>query len=200
MINNLQLILGYTKSLFKATIKEASIKKKKKSYSISKLRKKHIKSEKNYYIIYQELFILKALFSSCKKLLYFFKNPTILFTKKANFLIKLFPGLSSLTKSFIKILASNNDLFLIPDIFKQFHKMMYTSKNFIEISVILGNPIKIMNLKTLFKLAKNLKKSDEIFLKIFYDPRLFGGFILKYNNIILDLSLLNFLKNLILPN
>jgi F-type H+-transporting ATPase subunit delta len=184
----------YAKSLFE-TVKEKSININvtKDSFDISKIISKTTSNETflpNVYVIGEELSLIRAAFISSKNLEDFFNNPTKEEQQKLKILLDIFPGLTSLTKSFLKVLAERSNLNLLPEINDEFTRLLLKFQNSTKVKLITASSLQESYGLALLNTLKELTASSEIILNISYNPKLLGGIIIEYNSVSIDASIL----------
>jgi F-type H+-transporting ATPase subunit delta len=191
MNTSTKLVISYSKSLFQSIFlrsKDFEI----KNSDVSTIFQKGTANEKleNFFTVGQELFFLQSFLYSSSKIREGFKNPTINESQKEKLILDIFPGLSKSLRSFLKILREKNHLFLLPEIADEYDKLVKKSLNSINVKLILASPLEKELGSSFFAIFQKLTNSKEIFLNISYNPKLLGGFILEYNSIAIDLSIL----------
>jgi ATP synthase F1 delta subunit len=192
MSTNSQLSLAYSKALY-----FLGLESKKKTLFISRLIKPYKKNEENIYIIRQELFFFKAIFSSSATLSKILINPSINNLVKEKIIKDLFPGTSLLIKSFIRLLLENNHFSLFLDIIDDFEKFFKKLQNYSTIFLTIGSPIKKNSLIKLINILKKTIPVQNILLSFNYQPNLLGGIIIYSDFFIADLSIKKTFKNII---
>jgi F-type H+-transporting ATPase subunit delta len=99
------------------------------------------------------------------------------------------------TINFLKTLATNNRLFVLPNIIEEFDNLKIQKSNKILVYV---STAKELNKKQEKELIKNLEKSlnKEVIIDYRIDPKILGGLSIKLDTYMLDDSLKNKLKYL----
>lgn len=144
----------------------------------------------NIYVVGEELSFLSSILESSTKIKRFFNNPTLLEEQKLEALLTLFPGLSLITISFLKVLTEKSHLCLLPEIAFEYNELLFKFKKITKIKLITASRLEENYGLLLNNTLKKLTKSNEIILKVSYNPQLLGGFILEYNSTSTDGSLL----------
>lgn len=144
----------------------------------------------NVYIIGEELFILSATIQSSKKLKEFFKNPTYLEQQKLEIILSIFPGTTLLTRSFLKVLTERSHLSLIPEISKEFTRLILKVKKSTIVRLILANMLQESSGSLLLTTLRKITNSQEIVLNVSYNSKLLGGLIIEYKSTSIDATLL----------
>jgi ATP synthase F1 delta subunit len=184
-------VTTYAKSLFE-NVKDKSSQNL-QSFDISKIISTEKQDENfvtNVYILGEELSLIRAAFVSSKTIQEFFINPTYAEQQKFEILIDIFPGLTTLTKSFLKVLTERSSLSLLPEISEEYNKLLSKFKNSTKIKIFTASSLQESYGLLLLNTLKTLTASNEIILSISYNPRLLGGIIVEYNSISIDASIL----------
>jgi len=144
----------------------------------------------NVYIVGEELLLIKSVLNSSKKMDSFFNNPTYGEQQKLDVLLSIFPGLTSTTKSFLKILTERSHLSLLVDVSDEFTRLLSKFKNVSSVKLIVASMLQEKSGATLLKTLKELTASNEVILNVSYNPKLLGGLVLEYNSSAIDASIL----------
>ncbi|ANF16832.1 hypothetical protein XW81_00030 [Buchnera aphidicola (Schlechtendalia chinensis)] len=99
-------------------------------------------------------------------------------------------------KNLIKILVQNRRLILLEKIYLEFIKLRNNYKNIVCVTIISAYPLQKKHLNCINKilkkcLLKNVKVESEV------NENLIDGLIIKFNNIVIDLSIQSQLQNLL---
>jgi len=141
-------------------------------------------------VIGEELLVIKSFILSSKGTKEFFKNPTYPESQKLNLLLSIFPGLTSSTKSFLKLLTEKSHLSLLPSIYEEYTEMLLKIKGSTKVNLLITAALKKSTGKTLLDTLRVLTKYKSILLNVFYKPKLLGGIIIEYNSLSIDASIL----------
>lgn len=141
-------------------------------------------------VIGEELLVIKSFILSSKGTKEFFKNPTYPESQKLNLLLGIFPGLTSSTKSFLKLLTEKSHLSLLPSIYEEYTEMLLKIKGSTKVNLLITAALKKSTGKTLLNTLRVLTKYKNILLNVFYKPKLLGGIIIEYNSLSIDASIL----------
>ena len=120
----------------------------------------------------------------------FFNNPTYGEGQKLDVILNIFPGLTTTTKSFLKVLTERSHLSLIPDVNEEFTRLLLKFKNTSNVKLIVASILQDKSGTTLLSALKELTGSNEIVLSVSYNPKLLGGLIVEYNSSAVDASIL----------
>jgi ATP synthase F1 delta subunit len=157
--------------------------------NISKPRESEQKLISTLSLVSYELHTLRSVFLYSKKFLDFYSNP-LHSSEKLSILFRLFPNISQTTSGFLEILAKNNHLFLLPEICDEYHRILDKFKKKTQVKIILASIFKKSYANLFLKKVKILTDSKEIIPFVSYNPKLLGGFIIEYNSVIIDTTLL----------
>ena len=129
-----KVVTTYAKSLFQNVNVENNLNK---SFEVSKITSAEANSSNpNVYIIGEELLLIKAVLNSSKKLHSFFNNPTYAEQQKLDVLLSIFPGLTTTTKSFLKILTERSHLALLPEVSNEFNRYYQNLKILVMLNLL----------------------------------------------------------------
>lgn len=191
-----KIVTTYSKSLFQSVTSLQKTKLNVESEELQKFDPSKLTSstEKNkvlsIYAIGEELSLIRSLLVSSKKLTVLFANPTLAEKQKLALLVSIFPGISSMMRSFLKILTERSHLSLLPEISDQYNETLLKFKGSTTVRLITASTLQESYGLFLLKTLKNLTKSKEVVLNVSYSPQLLGGLILEYNSTSTDASLL----------
>ena len=185
-----KVVTTYAKSLFQnvQTLESSDIKEQ---FDIAKMTFADENAFKpNVYIIGEELFILRATIQSSKKLKEFFNNPTYLEQQKLEILFSIFPGLTVITRSFLKVLTERSHLALIPEISTEYTRLLLKAKKSTKVKLVLANMLQESYGSLLLSTLRKITDSKEIVLNASYSSKLLGGLIIEYKSTSIDATLL----------
>ena len=197
---NQKIVATYSKSLFQTV---SSFQKGKKTFDLSLEESKKFEiatlisspeKQKVEFITVQsvgeELRLLSSVVTSSKRIQLFFKNPTLPEPQKLTFLRNLFPGLTTITSSFLKVLTEKSQLSLLPEISMEYDLMVSKFQSSTRVKLITANSLQEDMGLLLLKTLKVVTNSKEVILDISYNPQLLGGIIIEYNSTSTDASIL----------
>lgn len=196
MSSSKKIVTTYSKSLFQSVTSLQKTKLNVESEELQKFDPSKLTSstEKNkvlsIYAIGEELSLIRSLLVSSKKLKVLFANPTLAEKQKLALLVSIFPGISSMMRSFLKILTERSHLSLLPEISDEYNETLLKFKGSTTVRLITASTLQESYGLFLLKTLKNLTKSKEVVLNVSYSPQLLGGLILEYNSTSTDASLL----------
>ena len=192
-----KIVTTYSKSLFQNV---TSLQKTKlnfesedmKQFDISKITSSNDKKETilSVYAIGEELNLIRSLLMSSNRLKTFFQNPTIVEQQKLDLLVSIFPGISVMVRSFLKVLTERSHLSLLPEISDTYNETLLKFKGSTSVKLITASTLQENYGLFLLKTLKTLTKSKEVVLNVSYNPQLLGGLILEYNSTSTDASIL----------
>lgn len=191
-----KIVTTYSKSLFQSVTSLQKTKLNVESEELQKFDPSKLTSstEKNkvlsIYAIGEELSLIRSLLVSSKKLKVLFANPTLAEKQKLALLVSIFPGISSMMRSFLKVLTERSHLSLLPEISDEYNETLLKFKGSTTVRLITASTLQESYGLFLLKTLKNLTKSKEVVLNVSYSPQLLGGLILEYNSTSTDASLL----------
>ena len=160
-----KIVTTYSKSLFQSV---TSVQKTKligesedeKKFEISKMTSSTDKNQfLSVYAIGEELYLIRALLISSKQLKTLFSNPTIAEKQKLALLVSIFPGISSMMRSFLKILTERSHLSLLPEISDEYNETLLKFKGSTNVKLITASTLQENYGLFLLKTLKNLTKS-----------------------------------------
>jgi len=185
-----KVVTTYSKSLFQ-NVQTFETSDAKESFDIAKMTFADENAFKpNVYIIGEELFILRATILSSKKLKEFFNNPTYLEQQKLEILLSIFPGLTIITRSFLKVLTERSHLALIPEISAEYTQLLLKAKKSTKVKLVLANMLQESYGSLLLSTLRKITDSKEIVLNASYSSKLLGGLIIEYKSTSIDATLL----------
>lgn len=186
-----KVVTTYSKSLFQNVNNLKLSKRKKDSFTVSNITSMEDRGfSPDVFIIGEELILIRSILISSKELRAFFKNPTYAEKQKLEIILTLFPGLTLIMKSFLKVLTERNHLYLIPEISEEYNDLLLKFKNSTKARLIVATSLEENFGQTLLTSLKKLTNSENIILTAAYNPKLLGGFILEYNSVVIDASVL----------
>lgn len=144
----------------------------------------------NVYAVGEELSLIRSLILSSNKFKILFNNPTIPESQKLDLLLTIFPGLTLITRSFLKVLAEKSHLSLVPEVSDEYNEFLLKFNNSTRVKLITPSALQESYGLLLLKTLKTLTKSNEIILSVSYNPQLLGGLIIEYNSTSTDASIL----------
>lgn len=189
-----KVVTSYSKSLFQSVYSkysETNISKEQETYKISLItsfEKQNAPVTIN--VIREELALIYGFFITAENSEKIFKNPVYSEDMKATILSQVFPGLSQTMKSFLTILTEKNHLYLLPQIFLEFEKLVAKAQNFVKIKLVIANPLEENFANTFLDVLKKVTNAKQVFLSVIYNPKILGGIVIEYNSIAIDASIL----------
>jgi len=186
-----KVVATYAKSLFQNVSVAQNAKQKIAGSTITELTPSLQRTIiPNVYITGEELLLISSTITSTKKLNEFFKNPTYAEQQKLEVLLSIFPGLTVILKSFLKVLTERSHLSLIPEISEEYTRILLKFKNTTKVKLITASSLKESYGALLLTTLKKLTGAKEVILSVSYNPKLLGGLILEYNSLSIDASIL----------
>jgi len=142
------------------------------------------------FVIGEELILLSAIMISSKFIRDLFKNPTYPEEEKLDILLTTFPGLTSTSQAFLKLLTERRHLKFLSEISEEFSQILEKKNSSIQVKMIIASSLTNRLGEKILESLRTLTKGKEIILNLIHDPRILGGFILEYNSIAVDISLI----------
>jgi F-type H+-transporting ATPase subunit delta len=186
-----KIVTTYAKSLFQSVKNLIPSKDEFEFVTIFSLKNK--KFIPTVSIVGEELILLRSAIIGTPNLLNFFHNPTFAEKQKLKIILSIFPGLTGITKAFLKVLMERSHLSCLPEISDEYNRILSKFKNSTKVKIITASPLDENSGLLLLETLKKLTKSSDIILNVSYNPKLLGGLIIEYNSISIDGS---FLKEL----
>ena len=140
---------------------------------------------------------LESILSKTEEFVKYLDNPLVTRETKSEILTKTLKSqINEVTFKFLMVLVSRNRINILEAIIDQYLKLVYelASIKMIEVSTAFAFTNKQKN--TLIKKLKELTNAREIKLVITLDSTLIGGFLIKTNSKIIDLTVKNQLQKL----
>lgn len=144
----------------------------------------------NVYIVGEELSILGSDIQQCALLKKFMVNPTFMEYQKLETLHQMYPGLTNATYSFLKVLRDRGHLYLLYDISEAYNDLLLKFKRAVRVRLITATILQENYGIQLLKTLRHVTKVNDIILHVGYNKSLLGGFILEYNSVSTDASIL----------
>jgi len=182
-----KVVSAYSKSLFQNVKSFESTDSS--TFDVTKMTSSD-KFVPDVYIIGEELLLIRSTLIASKNLNEFFKNPTYAETQKLDVLLNIFPGLTTTTKSFLKVVCERTHLSLLPEISDEYSKLLSQFKNSVKVKLVTASSLQESYGKNLLNSLKSLTNSNEIILNVSYNPKLLGGLIVEYKSTAIDASIL----------
>lgn len=182
-----KVVSAYSKSLFQNVKNFESTDSS--TFDVTKMTSND-KFVPDVYIIGEELLLIRSTLIASKNLNEFFNNPTYAETQKLDVLLNIFPGLTTTTKSFLKVICERTHLSLLPEISDEYSKLLSQFKNSVKVKLVTASSLQESYGENLLNSLKSLTNSNEIILNVSYNPKLLGGLIVEYKSTAIDASIL----------
>ena len=187
-----KIVTTYAKVLFQTIKQFQPVKEKRVFFDMANLspepQEKTISA--NIFIVGEELLLLSSTIVSSKKLNDFYKNPTYSEKQKIALLKTIFPGLTKVSKAFLRVLQERNHLYLIPEIAREYSKILLAFKNIKHVKLSTAGFLEENSSKLMLDTLKKVTNSKSVILNVFYDPRLLAGLVIEYKSKLIDFSIL----------
>jgi len=136
---------------------------------------------------------VKSFLDVCKEnrdFLLFLKNPVVKKNVKRSVINKVFAGFFKQdTMTFINMVLNNERETFLPDIFNRFLKIYKESKSIVSVEVITAVELSSQMREIMTSYIKGISKYNEVELNNIVDKSIYGGFKIKYNDMLLDASI-----------
>lgn len=140
--------------------------------------------------VYKDMLYLQAVCKASRQFVILLKSPVIPIDKKNNALTAVTAGkISELTAAFNKLLISKNREFFLPEIADSFIDQYNAIKGIHKVKLTTAAPVSNDVKKALVSKITNETSLEHIELESVVKEELIGGFILEYNNNLLDVSI-----------
>jgi ATP synthase F1 delta subunit len=143
----------------------------------------------NVFSIGQELKILAAMIVNCSTLKENLKSPYLSSQQKYNLLLSLSPGICKPLMTLLQLLKENDEFSLLPEIEKEYSKLLFQFQNFTKVKVIGATKLQKENGPLIFKTLKKLTQASNILLTLGYQKKLLGGIVFEYKSTSVDASI-----------
>ncbi len=148
-------------------------------------------------VIYSDMKFLKAACNSSKELVSLLQSPIINADKKANVLNAITSGkVNELTILFYKLLLQKGREFELPEILTAFIEQYNAIKGIQKVKLKTAVPISEELKKSICDKVSNESTKGTIELVATVDESLIGGFVLEFNNNLVDASVSRDLKDI----
>ncbi len=154
--------------------------------------KENIKENLNLSL--ENLLVFSAAIENSKNL---FQSPLISEKLKYEALVSLFPKITKVSHSLLKLLVEKREISLLPEIYLEFEKL---NKNYFASKQVKLITTSYLDKELSIKIIENLKKiiqAKEIILDVEYKEELLSGLIIEFNSWALDKSSLQEVKSLL---
>lgn len=140
--------------------------------------------------VYKDMLYLQAVCKASREFVILLKSPVIPIDKKNNALTAVTTGkISELTAAFNKLLISKNREFYLPEIVDSFIDQYNSIKGIHKVKLTTAAAVSDEVKKAIVSKITNETSLEHIELEAVVNEELIGGFILEYNNNLLDVSI-----------
>ncbi|MES2776311.1 MAG: ATP synthase F1 subunit delta [Bacteroidota bacterium] len=148
-------------------------------------------------VVYADMQYLDALCKASKEFVNLLKSPIVKGDKKQAVLDAVTKGkVGAITEGFNKLLVSKNRENVLPEIVTAFIDQYNEIKGIHKVKLTTAQPLtEAMKTAILGKITKETPMQN-VELEAFTDEELIGGFVLEYNNNLVDASILRDLKDI----
>jgi len=140
---------------------------------------------------------LEVFFKKTEDLVKYLENPIVSTEAKAEILTKILkPQLNDVTFKFLLILVDRNRINVLQSIISSYLELVYSVASIKMIEVASAFKFTNRQKNTLVKKLKQLTNAREIRLTLTIDPTLIGGFLIKTDSQVIDLTIKGQLQQL----
>lgn len=182
-------VSAYAKSLFQ-NVQAIESTELKESFDVAVLTFDEDGFKPDIYVVGEELLILRATLQSSETLQKFFSDPTYLERQKLDILFCIFPGLTLITRSFLKVMTERGHLSLIPEVSDEYTRLLSKVKKSTKVKLILASMLQESYGPLVLDTLRKITDSKEIILSAAYCSQLLGGLIIEYKSTSIDATLL----------
>lgn len=146
--------------------------------------------------VFEDMRHIAALCSESKDLLNLLKSPVVAESKKLNALTSIFSTAQDLTKSLLGLLTTNRREGYLPAIAKAYIQLYYDKSGIAEATVTSAYELDNEALQTISNYLAGKLGKTEIRLQNVVDKKVIGGFVIRYEDKLLDMSVSKELKEI----
>jgi len=148
-------------------------------------------------VVYKDMQYLQAVCKASREFVVLLKSPVISIEKKNKALTAVTTGkISELTAAFNKLLIDKNREFYLPEIVDAFINQYNSIKGIQKVKLTTATPVSDEVKKTIVSNIVKETSLDHIELQSVVKEELIGGFILEFNNNLIDVSIQRELRDL----
>ena len=153
--------------------------------------------EKNKLVpVEADFHILKKAYGEAPEFRRLIDSPIISNRVKRESITAIFKSrLNSLTLSFLELLVEKNREAELPDIISEFHRLLDDSRGVVRGEVVSAIPMQPTQLENL-KRKLDARTGKNVVLETKHDSGLLGGFVVRLNDQVIDVSLRNQLRKM----
>lgn len=143
-------------------------------------------------VAYADALLIREVCRGNRDFIVFLKNPVIKGEKKTAVINKVFHGsLSEKTLGFIHLIIENKRESLLSEIILKFTKLYLEHKNIVDAEIVTAVPIQKETIQKLKSFISTISGYEHVELNNEVDEKIIGGFTLKYNDKLLDASVVH---------
>lgn len=147
--------------------------------------------------VYADMLFLQAVCKASKEFVAVIKSPVITSDKKNNILTAITEGkVSEITKLFNKLLVNKGREYDLPEIVNASIDQYNTIKDIHKVQIITAVPMSEELKNSIIDKIKKEAGFTKVELETKLDEKLIGGFVMEYNNMLVDASVLRDLKDI----
>ncbi|MBE7172574.1 MAG: ATP synthase F1 subunit delta [Williamsia sp.] len=147
--------------------------------------------------VHNDMLLLQSMCKSSRDFVTLLRSPVIKADKKNKILAALTEGkVSQLTSSFLTLMTTKGREETLPEIATAFLGMYNTMKGISKVKLITAQPVSDALKQSIIDKMQSSNPSQQIQLETAVNENLIGGFVLEYNNNMVDASVLRDLKDI----
>lgn len=147
--------------------------------------------------VYNDMLLLQSMCRSSRDFAAFLRSPVIKADKKNKIISTLTEGkVSPLTSSFLALMITKGREANLPEIANSFIDMYNTMKGISKVKLTTAQPVSDELKQSIIDKMQLSNPSQHIDLETVVNEKLIGGFVLEYNNNMVDASVLRDLKDI----
>ena len=140
--------------------------------------------------VYKDMLYLQAVCKASREFVIVLKSPVIPIDKKSNSIAAVTAGkISELTAAFNKLLITKNREFYLPEIVDAFIDQYNTIKGIHKVKLTTASPVSDAVKKAIVSKITKETSLEHIELESVVKEELIGGFILEFDNNLVDVSI-----------
>lgn len=148
-------------------------------------------------VVYKDMLYLQALCKASREFVSLLKSPVISIDKKSNALKAITAGkISALTAAFDILLINKNREFYLPEIVDAFIDQYNALKGIHKVKLTTATPVSEEVKQSIVNKIKNETSLKNVELETVVKEELIGGFVLEFDNNLVDVSIQRDLRDL----
>lgn len=141
---------------------------------------------------FADILFCKSLLSSCKDFYLFLKSPVIPSEKKIKIIeVLLSDKVSALTLAFFRIMIQKRRELYLSEIVNDFELQYNLYKNIVPVTITSAAPLSQKNVAAIIQKLSTLQPINHPQISLKTDEKLIGGFVVQFEDKLLDTSISN---------